>query len=127
MLVIIVLGSLSGVAAPAIQGLVAGVVDPSEQGKVQGALTSLTSLTSIVAPLLFTSLLFGYFTSSAAPVILPGAPFFLGSLLFVIALIVLLRLFKRLPPQVGAAESAVPEPDVPEPDVPVTPNSSAGG
>ena len=127
MLVIIVLGSLSGVAAPAIQGLVAGVVNPSEQGKVQGALTSLTSLTSIVAPLLFTSLLFGYFTSSAAPVILPGAPFFLGSLLFVIALIVLLRLFKRLPPQVGAAESAVPEPDVPEPDVPVTPNSSAGG
>ena len=108
MLVIIVVGSLSGVAAPAIQGLVAGVVAPSEQGKVQGALTSLTSLTSIIAPLLFTSLLFGYFTSDAAPFVLPGAPFFLGSLLFVTALILMTRLFKRVPP---AAPKDEDEPD----------------
>ena len=108
MLVIIVVGSLSGVAAPAIQGLVAGVVAPSEQGKVQGALTSLTSLTSIIAPLLFTSLLFGYFTSDAAPFVLPGAPFFLGSLLFVTALILMTRLFKRVPPTAPKDED---EPD----------------
>ncbi len=95
--VIIVFGALAGVALPAIQGLVAGTVLPSEQGKTQGAFTVLTSLTAIVSPLVFTTGLFSFFTSAAAPVILPGAPFFLGSLLFLVALILLARLFRRLP------------------------------
>ena len=95
--IIIVFGSLAGVALPAIQGLVAGTVLPSEHGKIQGAFTSLTSLTSIVSPLVFTAGLFSFFTSAAAPVILPGAPFFLGSLLFLVSLTLLARLFRRLP------------------------------
>ena len=66
-LVIIVLGSVAGVAHPTIQGLVAGAVPPSEQGKIQGALTSLISLTAIAAPLVFTAGLFSYFTSDRAP------------------------------------------------------------
>ena len=97
MLVIIIFGALSGIALPAIQGLVAGSVPPSEQGKIQGALTSLVSLTAIFAPLIFTSGLLGYFTSEQAPFSLPGAPFFLGALLFVTAFIVLQRVFKRMP------------------------------
>ena len=96
-LVIIVFGSLAGLTQPAIQGMVAGSVSPSDQGKIQGALTSLTSLTSVFSPLIFTSLLFGFFTSDLSPILLPGAPFFLGSLLFVIALGVLERLYRRLP------------------------------
>ena len=95
--IIIVFGSLAGVALPAIQGLVVGTVLPSEHGKIQGAFTSLTSLTSIVSPLIFTAGLFSFFTSAAAPVILPGAPFFLGSLLFLVSLTLLARLFRRLP------------------------------
>jgi len=95
--IIIVLGSLSGVALPAIQGLVAGTVLPSEQGKIQGAFTSLTSLTSIVSPLIFTAGLFSFFTSPTAPIVLPGAPFFLGAFLLLVALIILVRLFRRLP------------------------------
>ena len=95
---IIVFGSLAGISLPAIQGLVAGTVLPNEQGKIQGAFTSLTSLTAIFSPLIFTSGLFSFFTSAAAPVILPGAPFFLGSLLFLVSLILLVRLFRRLPP-----------------------------
>ena len=94
---IIVFGALAGVAIPAIQGLVTGTVLPTEQGKIQGAFTSLTSLTAIFSPLIFTAGLFSFFTSAAAPVILPGAPFFLGSLLFLIALGLLVRLFRRLP------------------------------
>ncbi len=97
MLAIIVFGAIGGVAGPAIQGLVAGSVNESDQGKVQGGLTSLTSLTSIVAPLIFTAGLFSYFTSDEAPFRLPGAPFFLGSLLLVAALVSLTRLFRRLP------------------------------
>ena len=95
--VIIVFGALAGVALPTIQGLVAGTVLPSEQGKIQAAFTSLTSLTAIFSPLIFTAGLFSFFTSAAAPVILPGAPFFLGSLLFLVSLGLLVRLFRRLP------------------------------
>ena len=95
--IIIVFGALGGIALPAIQGLVAGTVLPSEQGKIQGAFTSLTSLTAIFSPLIFTSGLFSFFTSAAAPVLLPGAPFFLGALLVLVSLILLARLFSRLP------------------------------
>ena len=95
--VIIVFGALAGVALPTIQGLVAGTVLPSEQGKIHAAFTSLISLTTIFSPLIFTAGLFSFFTSAAAPVILPGAPFFLGSLLFLVSLGLLVRLFRRLP------------------------------
>jgi DHA1 family tetracycline resistance protein-like MFS transporter len=115
MLVIIVCGAIGGVAGPAIQGLVAGSVPSNEQGKVQGAMTSLMSLTSIVSPLLFTSGLFAYFTSERAPFRLPGAPFFGGSVMLAIALLLLLRLFRRMPAEraVPAGEDQEPEPIAP--------------
>ena len=100
---VIVAGSLGGLAGPALQGLVAGTVSPSDQGKIQGALTSLLSLTAIVAPLLFVGGVFSYFTSDRAPFELPGAPFFLGSALMALALVELLRLFRRLP-ETGAPD-----------------------
>ncbi|MEE2636848.1 MAG: TCR/Tet family MFS transporter [Acidobacteriota bacterium] len=94
---IIVFGALAGIALPAIQGLVAGTVSPSEQGKIQGALASLMSLTAIFAPLVFTAGLFSYFTSDRAPVHLPGAPFLLGSVIFGMSIVAVVRLFRRLP------------------------------
>ena len=97
LLAFIVFGSLGGVAGPAIQGLVAGTVAPHDQGKVQGAIQSLMSLTAIVAPLLFTAGLFSYFTSDAAPIELPGAPFLLGAVMYGTAFVLLVRLFRRMP------------------------------
>lgn len=94
---IIIFGSLGGLGGPAIQSLVAGAVPSHEQGKVQGALTSLVSLTNVIAPLIFTGGLFSYFTSSAAPFEFAGAPFVLGSVLVFIASIVLSKVFKRFP------------------------------
>ena len=94
---IIVFGSLGGVTGPAIQSIVAGSVNPSEQGKIQGALTSLMSLTNIMAPLFFTAGLFSYFTSDHAVFELPGAPFLVGSVLLVVALVLARRVFKRIP------------------------------
>ena len=94
---VIIFGSLGGVAQPAIQSIVAKSVSPSEQGQMQGALTSLRSVTSIFAPLIFTSGLFSFFTSNKAPIKLPGIPFFVGSLLQVAALVVIYRLFIRIP------------------------------
>jgi DHA1 family tetracycline resistance protein-like MFS transporter len=55
------------------------------------------SLSAIVSPLVFTAGMFGYFTSERAVVHLPGAPFYLGSLLLLAALVVIFRVFRRIP------------------------------
>ncbi len=102
---IIVVGSLGGITGPAIQSIVAGSVQPSEQGKIQGALTSLMSLTNIVAPLFFTAGLFSYFTSERAVFALPGAPFLVGSVLLVLALVIAHRVFQRIPAEPIAKEN----------------------
>ncbi|MEM9645604.1 MAG: TCR/Tet family MFS transporter, partial [Planctomycetota bacterium] len=95
--VIIVFGAFGGLAGPAIQSLVAETVPSEDQGKVQGAMTSLVSLTNIAAPIIFTTGLFSYFTSDDAPIVLPGAPFFLGSLLLFTAACILAQVFRRFP------------------------------
>lgn len=82
--------SLSFVAGPTTQSLISHAYDSNEQGAVQGALTSLQSLTGIVGPLIAT-FIFGYFTSRAAPLLLPGAPFLLGALLIAAAVLLARR------------------------------------
>jgi MFS transporter, DHA1 family, tetracycline resistance protein len=72
--------SLGGIANPAVQGIISNEVPANEQGELQGALTSLMSVTSIVGPVLMTSL-FSYFTAKGAPVYFPGAPFMMGAVL----------------------------------------------
>lgn len=94
---IIIFGSLGGLAGPAVQSLVTRTVDETEQGMIQGALTSLTSLTNIIAPLLFNTLLFSYFISSASPVHLPGAPFLVGSALLALSVVIAIQVFRRFP------------------------------
>jgi hypothetical protein len=74
--------SLGGIANPAVQGIISNEVPANEQGELQGALTSLMSVTSIIGPILMTGL-FSYFTGKHAPVYFPGAPFMMGALLVV--------------------------------------------
>ena len=95
--VVIIFGSIGGVAGPAVQSIVAKSVDPNEQGQMQGAITSLRSVTSIFAPLIFTTGLFRYFTSKSAPFEFAGMPFFVGGLCQIVALLIAVRLFKRIP------------------------------
>ncbi|QDS86778.1 Tetracycline resistance protein, class C [Rosistilla oblonga] len=94
---IIIFGGFGGVSGPAMQSLVAGAIDPSEQGKVQGALTSLISLTNVIAPTFFTAGLFSYFISDDAPIHLPGIPFYVGAALIFTALLIIRRVFRRIP------------------------------
>lgn len=75
---------LGGIAGPAIQGLISNQVPPTEQGELQGALTSLISLTSIIGPLIMNNL-FAYATAKDSLFFLPGAPFFLAALLIFIS------------------------------------------
>ncbi|MCA9137846.1 MAG: TCR/Tet family MFS transporter [Planctomycetales bacterium] len=95
--VIAVVGALGGLAGPTIQSAITKTVNESEQGEVQGALTSLQGLTSIAAPLVFTSGLFGFFTSAKAPFQFPGAPFFLGGVLIFVAFALAIRVFRKYP------------------------------
>ena len=85
---------LGGIAIPALQGIMAGQVPPTEQGELQGALTSLVSLTSIIGPPLMTNL-FSFFTGPQAPVHFPGAAFLTGAVLTVGSLLLTMRSLRR--------------------------------
>jgi DHA1 family tetracycline resistance protein-like MFS transporter len=76
---------IGGIAGPAIQGIISKQVGASEQGELQGALTSLISITSIIGPPFMTNL-FTYFTSDAAKFHFSGAPFIMGAILTVFSL-----------------------------------------
>ena len=73
---------LGGIAGPALQSVLAGHVPRNEQGELQGALTSLMSLTTIFGPLLMNNL-FKFFTTEKAPVHFPGAAFLLGAIFMI--------------------------------------------
>ncbi len=95
--------SMGGLAGPAVQSLISTQVPPNEQGELQGALTSLASMTSIVGPLLMTNL-FAYFTKPEAPVYFPGAPFLMSAVLTLVSFFLVAR-------TLGAAPAVVAEPE----------------
>ncbi len=70
---------LGGLAGPSLQSLISQQVGPSHQGELQGGLTSLQSITTILGPLAASNL-FSYFTAPGSPVHFPGAAFLFGSL-----------------------------------------------
>jgi DHA1 family tetracycline resistance protein-like MFS transporter len=84
---------LGGIAGPALQAILAGHVPRNEQGELQGALTSMISLTSIIGPLVMTNL-FAWFTKPNAPVHFSGAPFLLGSILLMASALVAYSVLK---------------------------------
>lgn len=96
---LIVFGSLSGLAVPAIQGMISRTVGDNEQGGIQGSLTSLQSVAGALGPL-FATAIFGFFISERAPAIVPGAPFFFSSGLAVMAGFLAARSFRRNPAEV---------------------------
>lgn len=85
---------LGGIAGPALQAILAGHVPPTEQGELQGALTSMISLTSIVGPLVMTNL-FAWFTRPKASFHFSGAPFLLGSILLLASAFLAYKVLKK--------------------------------
>jgi MFS transporter, DHA1 family, tetracycline resistance protein len=82
--------ALWGVAGAATQALTTQLVAADQQGKLQGATSSVQSVSQMVGPFLFT-LTFAYFIGANAPLKLPGAPFLLASALLVLALVIAVR------------------------------------
>ena len=91
---ILIIYTLGGIAGPALQSVISSQVPANEQGDLQGALTSVISITSIIGPLLMTNT-FYYFTHDEAPFIFPGAPFFLGFLLMSSSAFFVYHVFKK--------------------------------
>jgi DHA1 family tetracycline resistance protein-like MFS transporter len=104
---IIFLGSLGGIAGPAVQGLISRGFGVQEQGSVQGSLTSLTSIAGIAGPAVATRL-FAFFIGPSAPVQAPGAAFFFSSLLMLVALILATLSFKTPARKSGNAPTPTP-------------------
>ena len=82
--VVIVATVMENVADPPLRSIAAGKVPPSAQGELQGALTSLSSITTIIGPLIFTQM-FGYFTRPEAPITFAGAPYLAAALFILVA------------------------------------------
>jgi len=94
MFVFLVPYCLGGIAGPALQGIMSGQVPANEQGELQGALTSLVSVTAIIGPPLMTGL-FSYFTGPKAPIHFPGAAFLTAAVLAVLSGLLAARALTR--------------------------------
>lgn len=73
---------LGGIAGPALQGIMSNKVPANEQGELQGGLTSMMSVTSIIGPVLMTWL-FSHYAAHGDHIYFPGAPFLMGAILTV--------------------------------------------
>ena len=93
-----------GLLNPSVQGLMSRSVAANEQGLLQGAMTSVMTATAIVGPPLANGL-FAVAISPQVPVAVPGAPFFLGSVLCLAALLLARR---RYADHTSAAYAAAP-------------------
>jgi MFS transporter, DHA1 family, tetracycline resistance protein len=78
---------LGGIAGPSLQSVLAGHIPPNEQGELQGALTSLMSITTILGPLIMNNL-FKYFTTERAPIHFPGVSFLLGAVFMLLSIFI---------------------------------------
>ncbi len=74
--------ALWGMSGAATQTLMTRHVEAAEQGQLQGANASLTGISELVGPSIFT-LVFAYFVTPPHPIAEAGAPFLLSSLILV--------------------------------------------
>lgn len=85
---------LGGICGPSLQSVISGHVPPNQQGELQGALTSLMSLTTIIGPLIMNST-FSYFTTDKAPFYFPGIHFLIGAVCMLSSVIIAYKVLSR--------------------------------
>lgn len=85
---------LGGIGGPSLQSVISGHVPSNQQGELQGALTSLMSLTTIIGPLIMNGT-FAYFTSSKAPFYFPGMHFLIGAVCILLSLVITNKVLSR--------------------------------
>ena len=99
---LIIIGSFGGIGNPAVQSLISKAVPPDQQGAVQGALNSLSSMASIVGPIIWTALF--TWALDHKSFMTSGLPFIAAGALTVGALGLTLRVFAlNQPAEMGDA------------------------
>ncbi len=91
---VILLTTIENVADPALRSIASAKVPPSAQGELQGAMTSMTSLTTIIGPAIFTQLFSG-FTGEGAIIEFAGAPYLMAAIFMALAAIVFVTRISR--------------------------------
>lgn len=85
---------LGGICGPSLQSVISAHVAPNQQGELQGALTSLMSVTTIIGPPLMSGT-FAYFTSDRAPFHLPGVHFLIGAACMLVSIFIAYRILSK--------------------------------
>jgi DHA1 family tetracycline resistance protein-like MFS transporter len=85
---------LGGICGPSLQSVISVHVPANQQGELQGALTSLMSVTTAIGPLIMNNT-FAYFTTPKAPFHLPGIHFLIGAVCMLLSIIIIYRVLTR--------------------------------
>jgi MFS transporter, DHA1 family, tetracycline resistance protein len=93
MIVGIIVGCVTGLTFPAMQSLMTKKVSADAQGELQGAIATIISMTSIIGPVMMTSV-FGAYADKTG-LYFPGAPFLLAIGLLLLANFLLRRTLTR--------------------------------
>jgi len=86
--------SLMGLAMPSINAIISTHVPPTEQGELQGALSSIGGVTSVIAPVILTNV-FAFFTKPGTPYYFPGSAFFAAGMMLLFAALLLVRVERQ--------------------------------
>ena len=82
----IIVGAIGGFTMPAMQGLMTRAAPADAQGELQGAISSVMSISMAISPLIMTQV-FSKFTAPDAKVYFPGAPLLLGAMILACSLV----------------------------------------
>ncbi|MBL4749499.1 MAG: TCR/Tet family MFS transporter [Amylibacter sp.] len=93
--VLIPFSALGMIAQPALQGIMSKAVTDDAQGELQGVLTGVGAIASIISPLMMTGA-FGYFTRASTAIYAPSAPFYLAAVLDGVALVIFIGAWRRI-------------------------------
>lgn len=85
---------LGGICGPSLQSVISGHAPANQQGELQGALTSLMSLTAIIGPLIMNNS-FAYFTTTNAPFYFPGIHFLIGAACMLASVIITYKVLSK--------------------------------
>ena len=83
---IIPFSALSELLTPTLGSFISNKVSDGEQGELQGVLSSLSAVTSIVSPLIMAGI-FKFYSSPESELYLPGAPFIFAALLLTLTIV----------------------------------------
>ncbi|MEQ1770101.1 MAG: TCR/Tet family MFS transporter [Devosia sp.] len=128
--VLIVVGAASGLAAPAINGVMSRQIPDNSQGELQGAVNAANSLATILGPLFATQIFAAFTFHGEGGLYFPGAPFIMASGCVVAAVIIFTYVAlrfdlehkpsmasnPRVPGMSPPGQMNIPQPDDPEDD-----------